>query len=77
VVHGAPVKGYPIVIPRGHVKFDDQPHAPDLPPDSKLWKTTMADCLRCHDGKQTHEGEVLSNKCETCHLPDKIGGFLF
>ena len=77
VVHGAPIKGYPIIIPRGHVKFDDHPHNPNLPPDSKLWNTTMADCLRCHDGKQTHEGEVLSNKCETCHLPDKIVGFLF
>ena len=77
VVHGTPIKGYPIVIPRGHVKIDDQPHKPDLPPDSKLWTTTMADCMRCHDGKQTHEGEVLSNHCETCHLPDKIGGFLF
>jgi nitrate/TMAO reductase-like tetraheme cytochrome c subunit len=77
VVHGTPIKNYPIVIPRGHVKLDDQPHTPDLPPESILWKTTMADCMRCHDGKQTHEGEVLSNKCETCHLPDKIGGFLF
>jgi len=77
VVHGTPIKGYPIVIPRGHVKLDDQPHLPDLPPDSMLWKTTMADCMRCHDGKQTHEGKVLSNRCETCHLPDKIGGFLF
>jgi cytochrome c nitrite reductase small subunit len=77
VVHGTPIKGYPIVIPRGHVKIDDQPHNPDLPPDSLLWKATMADCMRCHDGKQAHEGEVLSNRCETCHLPDKIGGFLF
>ena len=77
VVHGAPIKDYPIVIPRGHVKFDDQPHKPDLPPDSMLWKTTMADCMRCHDGKQTYEDEVLSNRCETCHLPDKISGFLF
>ncbi len=77
VVHGTPIKGYPIVIPRGHAKLDDQPHTPDLPQNSNLWKTTMADCMRCHDGKQTHEGEVLSNRCETCHLPDKIGGFLF
>ena len=77
VVHGTPIKDYPIVIPRGHVKLDDEPHTPDLPPDSLLWKTTMADCMRCHDGKQTHEGEILSNRCETCHLPDKIGGFLF
>ncbi|MGV7227085.1 MAG: cytochrome c3 family protein [Nitrospirales bacterium] len=77
VVHGTPIKGYPIVLPRGHVNIDDQPHNPDLPPDSLLWKATMADCMRCHDGKQAHEGEVLSNRCETCHLPDKIGGFLF
>ncbi len=77
VVHGEPIKGYPIVIPRGHVKLDEQPYEPNLPPDSKLWSASMADCMRCHDGKQTHEEEVLSNKCETCHLPDKIGGFLF
>ena len=56
VVHGTPIKNYPIVIPRGHVQLDDQPHEPDLPPDSKLWKTTMTDCMVCHDGKQTHEG---------------------
>jgi cytochrome c nitrite reductase small subunit len=77
VVHGAPIKGYPIVIPRGHVTLDDQPHEPDFPKDSVLWKASQADCLRCHDGEQTHEGEVLSKRCETCHLPDKIGGFLF
>lgn len=77
VVHGAPIKNYPIVIPRGHVQLDDQPHEPNLPLDSKLWKTTMTDCMVCHDGKQAHEGNVLSNKCETCHLPDKIGEFLF
>lgn len=77
VVHGAPIKAYPIVIPRGHVKLDDQPHEPDHPKDSVLWKANMADCLRCHNGEQRYEGEVLSNRCETCHLPDKIGGFLF
>jgi cytochrome c nitrite reductase small subunit len=77
VVHDTPIKGYPIVIPRGHVKLDDQPHEPVFPKDSVLWKASLADCLRCHDGKQTHEGEVLSNRCETCHLPDKIGDFLF
>ncbi|HBP87112.1 MAG TPA: cytochrome c3 family protein [Nitrospirales bacterium] len=77
VVHGSPIKAYPIVIPRGHVKLDDQPHEPDHPKDSVLWKANMADCLRCHDGEQRYEGEVLSNRCETCHLPDKIGGFLF
>ncbi len=77
VVHGTPIKDYPIVIPRGHAKLDEHPHTPDLPPDSQLWKTSMADCMRCHDGKQTHKGNVLSNRCETCHLPDKIGDFLF
>lgn len=77
VVHGAPIKAYPIVIPRGHVKLDDQSHEPDHPKDSVLWKANMADCLRCHDGEQSYNGEVLSNRCETCHLPDKIGGFLF
>lgn len=77
IAHGTPIKGYPIVIPRGHVKLDDQPHEPDLPKDSVLWKASMADCLRCHDGEQAHQGEVLSKRCETCHLPDKIGGFLF
>lgn len=77
VVHGTPIKGYPIVIPRGHVALDDEPHAPDLPKDSKLWRSTMADCLRCHDGQSTYEGRILSKRCETCHLPDKIGDFLF
>ena len=77
IVHGNLIKGYPIVIPRGHVTLDDQPHNPDFPQDSMLWKATMADCMRCHDGKQLHEGRVLSNRCETCHLPDKISAFLF
>ena len=77
VVHGSPIKGYPIIIPRGHVGVDDQPHAPSEPKDSKLWQSAMADCVRCHDGKTTHQGKILSKRCETCHLPDKIGDFLF
>jgi hypothetical protein len=77
VVHGVPIKGYPIVIPRGHVKLDNQPHEPGFPKDSVLWKANRADCLRCHDGEQTYDGKVLSDRCEICHLPDKIGGFLF
>ena len=77
VVHGTPIKGYPIIIPRGHVSLDDQPHEPREPKGSKLWNSAMADCLRCHDGKSTYEGNVLSKRCETCHLPDKIGDFLF
>lgn len=77
VVHGQPVKGYPIVIPRGHIKVDLKPHYPDYPEDSVLWKAALADCARCHDGKSTHDGKLLSNQCEACHLPDKIGDFLF
>ena len=77
VVHGKPVKGYPIVIPRGHIEVDLEPHYPDYPKDSVLWKAALADCARCHDGKSTYAGKVLSKQCETCHLPDKIGEFLF
>ncbi len=77
VVHGTPIKQYPIVVPRGHVKLDEEPHEPDLPRNSFLWNATMADCMRCHDGKQEYEGKVLSKRCETCHLEEKIGGFLF
>ncbi len=76
VVHGTPIKGYPIVIPRGHVKSDSEPHYPDYPEGSKLWKAALADCFRCHDGKSVHEGKVLDQKCETCHIPDKISSFL-
>ena len=77
VVHGTPIKGYPIVIPRGHARLDDQPHEPDLPKDSRLWHSSMVDCLRCHDGNTTYKGKVLNKRCETCHLADKIGDFLF
>ena len=77
VVHGKPVKGYPIVFPRGHIEVDLKPHHPDHPKDSVLWKSALADCARCHDGKSTYAGKVLSKQCETCHLPDKIGDFLF
>ncbi len=77
VVHGQPVKGYPIVIPRGHVKLDMKPHYPDYPEESTLWKASLHDCMRCHDGKTMHEGQVLSKKCETCHVAEKISDFLF
>jgi nitrate/TMAO reductase-like tetraheme cytochrome c subunit len=77
VVHGKPVKGYPIVIPRGHITVDLKPHNPDYPEGSVLWESALADCMRCHDGTSTHAGKVLSKQCETCHLPDKIGDFLF
>lgn len=77
VVHGNPVKGYPIVIPRGHVKLDMQPHYPDHPEGSALWTSSLADCVRCHDNRTAYEGKVLSKDCDVCHLPDKIGDFLF
>jgi hypothetical protein len=77
VVHEKPIKGYPIVIPRGHVSADNKPYVPDHPEGSILRTKTLADCFRCHDGKTEHEGKVLSKKCETCHLPDKVSGLLF
>lgn len=77
IVHDKPIKGYPIVIPRGHVAVDGKPYASEHPEGSKLHAAGLVDCFRCHDGKSQHEGKVLSKKCETCHLPDKIGEFLF
>jgi hypothetical protein len=77
VVHDKPIKGHPIVIPRGHVSEDSEPHYPDHPEGTKLRAAAMADCFRCHDGKAQYEGKVLSKRCETCHLPDKLDKFLF
>jgi nitrate/TMAO reductase-like tetraheme cytochrome c subunit len=78
VVHQAPIKGYPIVIPRGHVKADSKPwHPTNHPPDSLLWKKNLNDCFRCHDGKAEHEGKVLGNTCDTCHIPEKVKNLLF
>jgi len=65
------------VIPRGHVKLDMQPYHPEFPKGSQLWNSALADCIRCHDGKKTYEGKLLSKKCETCHIPEKISDFLF
>lgn len=76
VVHDRPVKGYPIVIPRGHVSADEKPWLPDYPEGSALHTRALADCYRCHDNKTEHKGNVLSRKCETCHLPDKLQDFL-
>ena len=76
VVHEAPIKGYPIVIPRGHVSADSQPWYPEHPDGSRLRTRGLADCFRCHDGKTEYRGTVLDRKCETCHLPDKIKEFL-
>ena len=76
VVHERPIKGYPIVIPRGHVSADEKPWYPDHPEGSYLRTRALKDCFRCHDGKTEHEGKIVSRKCETCHLPEKIGNAL-
>ena len=76
VVHERPIKGYPIVIPRGHVAADSRPWEPQHPPGSVLHKRAMADCFRCHDNKTEHEGKVLSRKCETCLLPEILPNLL-
>jgi cytochrome c nitrite reductase small subunit len=77
IVHEKPIKGYPIVIPRGHMSEDSEPHYPNHPEGTTLRAAAMADCFRCHDGKTQYEGKVLSKRCETCHLPDKLDRFLF
>lgn len=76
IVHERPIKGYPIVIPRGHVSADSRPWKPEHPEGSVLHKRAQADCFRCHDNKTEYEGRVLSRKCETCHLPEKLTEFL-
>jgi hypothetical protein len=76
VVHERPIKGYPIVMPRGHLSADDKPWYPDHPEGSYLRTRALSDCFRCHDGKTEHEGKVVSRKCETCHLPEKISNAL-
>ena len=77
IVHDKPIKGYPIVIPRGHVAVDTQPYPPEYPEGTKLRDAALADCFRCHDGRSEHEGKIVSKRCETCHLPEKIDKFLF
>lgn len=76
VVHDAPIKGYPIVIPRGHVSADSKPWYPTHPEGSALRARALNDCFRCHDGTTQYRGKVLNKKCDTCHLSDKIRGAL-
>jgi cytochrome c nitrite reductase small subunit len=76
VVHDEPIKGYPIVIPRGHVSTDSQPWYPTHPEGSYLRARALGDCFRCHDGKAQHGGKTLDRKCETCHISEKISGSL-
>ena len=72
VVHDAPIKSYPIVIPRGHVSADSKPWYPTHPEGSALRARALNDCFRCHDGTTQYRGKVLNKKCDTCHLSDKI-----
>lgn len=76
VVHDEPIKGYPIVIPRGHVSADGKPWYPSHPEGSVLRTRALNDCFRCHDGKTQYGGNALDRRCDTCHLPDKISGAL-
>jgi len=77
IVHDAPIKGYPIVIPRGHVAADTHTYPTGHPDGTKLHAAALHDCFRCHDGKAIYEGRVLSRKCDTCHIPDKVSELLF
>ena len=76
VVHDQPIKGYPIVIPRGHVSADDKPWYPVHPEGSYLRERALRDCFSCHDGKGQYDGKILDRKCGTCHIPEKISGAL-
>jgi hypothetical protein len=76
VVHDEPIKGYPIVIPRGHVSADSKPWYPSHPEGSALRMRALSDCFRCHDGNTQHGDMVLDRKCDTCHIPDKVSGTL-
>ena len=78
VVHGKPYKGYPIVVPRGHVKMDELPPAEKAAIEAAMVSAHRgADCFRCHDGKTEYEGKALSRKCLTCHLSENLSEFLF
>jgi cytochrome c nitrite reductase small subunit len=76
VVHAKPYKDYPVVIPRGHIKMDSLSNEASI--EASMVKAhRTADCLRCHDGKTEYEGKVLSRKCLTCHISEKLEGYLF
>lgn len=78
VVHSKPYKGYPIVVPRGHIKMDELSAAEKVSIEGSMVKAHRgADCFRCHDGKTEYEGKVLSRKCLTCHLSENLSDFLF
>lgn len=35
------------------------------------------ECFRCHDGKRSYNGKILSKKCSTCHTQEGLSDFLF
>lgn len=68
VVHSRPYKGYPVVIPRGHIKLDELPSSEEADLEAHMVKAHRTwDCFRCHDGKQEYNGKIVSRKCLTCH----------
>jgi cytochrome c nitrite reductase small subunit len=76
VVHSTPYKGYPIVIPRGHIQLDALPAAEQAKLEASMAKAHRSwDCLHCHDGKQEYNGKILSRKCLTCHT--RVSDILF
>ncbi len=77
VVHAKPYKGYPIVVPRGHIKMDEIPKAEQATIEAAMVKAHRTlDCFRCHDNKTEYEEKVISRKCETCHT-EGISEILF
>lgn len=38
---------------------------------------TEKDCFRCHDGKRSYKGRIISKKCPTCHTQAGLSDFLF
>ncbi len=49
---------------------------PYHPEGSYIRTKVLTDCFRCHDGKTEHERKIVSRKCETCHLHEKISNAL-
>ena len=75
-----PDGSYEAILPFGVDRFTffwtEPPWLPDHPEGSYLRTRALADCFRCHDGKAEYQGKILSRKCETCHIPEKISNAL-
>jgi cytochrome c nitrite reductase small subunit len=58
--------------------MDELPKAEQVAIEAAMVKAHReADCFRCHDGKTEYEGKVLSRKCLTCHIDEKLEEYLF